>query len=826
MNNFRKRILLFACGFISVFFTGSFLIAQDIPVSGKIDQKLFSTSGFMWYTKPASQWEEALPVGNGRLGAMVYGRTDEEIIQLNEDTYWSGGPYSTVVKGGYKVLPKIQQLVFDGELLKAHNLFGRSLMGYPVEQQKYQSLANLHLFFPKADSIINYKRWLNLEDATTGVAYSIGGVNYQREIFSSAPDQVIVIRIIADKPGSINFSANLRGVRNQTHSNYATDYFRMDGYGNDGLKLTGKSADYMGVKGQLRYEAILKAIPEGGKMILKDATLTIENADAVTLYFVAATNFVNYKDVSANTDQRIQKYLAGFKNKNYQSIKEAHEKDHKTLFGRVRLNFPNSENSFLPTDERLKKIQTTNDPQLAALCYQFGRYLLIASSRKGTQAANLQGIWNNDMNPSWDAKYTTNINTQMNYWPVESANLSECAAPLFNLVKDITDQGALVAKENYGSTGWVLHQNTDIWRVAAPMDGPTWGTFTVGGAWLTNELWEHFLFTKDINYAKELYPVLKGSVDFFMHFLIKHPNGKWLVTNPSTSPENFPGSAKNGPYFDEVTGSMLPGTTICAGSSIDMQILSDLFYNYKQASELLGLDPDYAKQVDAARKKLVPPQIGKDGSLQEWAEDWPQLEKNHRHFSHLYGLYPGNVLSAKRTPEFIEAIKAVLNQRGDEGAGFSRAWKMSLWARLYDGDRAFKIFKGYLKDQCFLQLFAKCFKPLQVDGSMGVTAGITEMLLQSHEGVIDLLPALPKEWSAGNFEGVCARGAFELSFQWENYKLIHVNILSKAGETCKIKLPATVLIISNGKTITPQIQPGGTISFSTQKGAHYQINNL
>ena len=796
--------------------------AQQTPVSTKIDQKLFPTSTFMWYTKAATQWEEALPVGNGRLGAMVYGKTNEEIIQLNEDTYWSGGPYSTVVKGGYKALPTIQKLVFEGELLQAHNLFGRHLMGYPVEQQKYQSLANLHLFFNKKDSITQYKRWLDMDNATTGVSYSMNGVNYQREIFSSAPDQVIAIRLTADKRGSISFSANLRGVRNQAHSNYGTDYFQMDGYGADGLKLTGKSADYMGIKGQLKYAAVLKAVPEGGKMHVNDATLTIENADAVTLYFVAATNFVNYKDVSANADERIQKYLNQIKNKDFNTIHEAHIKDYKNLFDKVKLNFPNTENAFLPTDARLKNIETTPDAQLAALCYQFGRYLLISSSRKGTQAANLQGIWNNDMNPAWDAKYTTNINTQMNYWAVESANLSECAVPLFDLIHDITDQGAQVAKEHYGAKGWVLHQNTDIWRVAAPMDGPTWGTFTVGGAWLTNELWEHYLFTHDRAYAKELYPILKGSVDFFMDFLVKHPNGKWLMTNPSTSPENFPDNGKNKPYFDEVTGSILPGTTICAGSSIDMQILSDLFNNYLKASRLLNMDADFAQKVAAAKSQFVPPQINKEGALQEWSDDWAQLEKNHRHFSHLYGLYPGNVLSAKKTPQFVAACKAVLNQRGDDGAGWSRAWKMSLWARLYDGDRAYKIFKGYLKDQCFLQLFAKCFKPMQVDGSLGVTAGITEMLLQSHEGVIDFLPALPKEWRDGHFEGVCARGAFELNFQWANSKLKEVNILSKAGEICKINLPPSVKVTCKGQEIKTQVQNGG-ISFPTEKGMRYEI---
>ena len=826
MNNFCKTVFVcITAAIICTAFPGV-SAAQEKTMSEKIEQHSFSTSSVMWYNKPASQWEDALPVGNGRLGAMVYGKANDEIIQLNEDTYWTGGPYSTVVKGGYKQLPAVQKLVFEGKFLEAHNLFGRYLMGYPVEQQKYQSLGNLHLLFPKADSVSNYKRWLDLDNAISGVSYFINGVKFQREVFASSPDQVIAVRITADHSGSINFSANLRGVRNQTHSNYATDYFKMDGYGTDALQLTGKSADYMGVKGQLKYTAVLKAIPEGGSMQVNGATLTIKNADAVTLYIVAATNFVNYKDVSANVEVRIKNYLSKIKTKQYLNIKADHIKDHQQLFNRVKLNFPDAAQSFLPTDERLKAIQTNSDPQLAALCYQFGRYLLIGSSRKGTQAANLQGIWNNDTNPPWDSKYTTNINTQMNYWAVESANLSECAAPLYSLIKDITDQGAQVAKEHYGAPGWVLHQNTDIWRVAAPMDGPTWGTFTVGGAWLTNELWEHYLFTKDVQYAKEFYPILKGSVDFFMHFLVKHPNGKWMVTNPSTSPENFPGSENNGPYFDEVTGSILPGTTICSGSSIDMQIINDLFKNFAQASTLLHADTAYAKKVAAVKAQLAPPQIGKSGSLQEWSEDWPQLEKNHRHFSHLYGLYPGNVLSAKRTPQFSDAVKEVLNQRGDEGAGWSRAWKMSLWARLYDGDRAYKIFKGYLKDQCFMQLFAKCFKPMQVDGSLGVTAGITEMLVQSHEGVIDLLPALPKEWSEGNFSGVCARGAFELNFSWADYKLKQLTVLSKAGAICTIKLPATITISCNGKPIVLQTEKDGSISFTTQKGSSYTVNGL
>jgi alpha-L-fucosidase 2 len=474
----------------------------------------------------------------------------------------------------------------------------------------------------------------------------------------------------------------------------------------------------------------------------------------------------------------------------------------------------------LPTDERIKTNTDRSDPALAALTYQFGRYILLSSSRPGTQAANLQGIWNENMNPAWDSKYTTNINLEMNYWPVETGNLSETFQPFVQLVKDLTDEGGKVAKEHYGCDGWVFHQNTDIWKVAAPMDGPTWGTFTVGGAWLCNELWEHYLFTLDKKYLEEIYPILKGSVQFFTNFLVQHPNGKWLVTNPSTSPENFPASPGNGPYFDEVTGSMLPGTTICAGSTIDMQILTDLFGYYNDASNALKIDKEFAAKVLAARSRLVPPQIAKDGMLQEWAEDWEQLEKNHRHSSHMYGLYPGNVLSVSRTPEFIDACKAVLNNRGDGAAGWSRAWKVALWARLYDGNRANKIFKGYLKEQCYPQLFAMCGTPMQVDGTMGMTAGITEMLLQSHEGVIDLLPALPDEWKEGEINGVCARGAFELKMKWENGKIEKTEIFSKQGALCRIRTHIPVSITSNGK----KVKTGKTkdiVEFATEKGRTY-----
>ena len=790
-------------------------------VAESISNKSFNPSTLLWHKKPAEEWENAFPVGNGRLGAMVYGGIKEEKIQLNEDTYWSGGPYSTVVKGGYKELPKIQKLIFEGKPLEAHKIFGRYLMGYPVEQQKYQSLANLHLFFNEDLEAKNYKRWLDLSEGIAGVEYTINGVTYLREVLSSHVDQTIAIRLTASKPGMISFDTELRGVRNSAHSNYATDYFRMDGKGENELILTGKSADYLGIEGKLRYEARAQIHSDGGTVERVGTRIKVANSNSVTILFVAATNFINYKDVSGNEKAEVQNYLENLDNKDYATIRKNTLEDYQSLFNRVELDLPSTSTSYLPTDERMVSIQTDPDPQMSSLSYQFGRYILISSSRPGTQPTNLQGIWNKDMNPSWDSKYTTNINTEMNYWPAEASNLSELTEPLFKMIEELTDQGTEVASEHYGAKGWVFHQNTDIWRVAAPMDGPTWGTFTVGGAWLTTHLWEHYQFTQDLKFLEKVYPIIKGSVDFFMDFLVEHPNGKWLVTNPSNSPENPPEGPGYKYFYDEVTG-MYYFTTITAGATMDIQILKDLFKYYGQATQILGRDKEYAQEVLKSRERLVPSQVGKDGTLQEWMEDYGQLEEKHRHFSHMYGLFPGNVLSKKKTPEFVEPIKAVLEQRGDGGTGFSRVWKMALWARLSDGDRANSIYKGYLQEQCYLSLFAKCYTPLQVDGSLGVTAAISEMLVQSHEDGIELLPALPKEWDAGRFKGVCTRGAFELDMQWENNAIKTVEILSKAGKNCKISTDKNAQVFRDGNPVQFK-ENNGYIEFPTEKGNIYTL---
>jgi len=790
-------------------------------VAESISNKSFNPSTLLWHKKPAEEWENAFPVGNGRLGAMVYGGIKEEKIQLNEDTYWSGGPYSTVVKGGYKELPKIQKLIFEGKPLEAHKIFGRYLMGYPVEQQKYQSLANLHLFFNEDLEAKNYKRWLDLSEGIAGVEYTINGVTYLREVLSSHVDQTIAIRLTASKPGMISFDTELRGVRNSAHSNYATDYFRMDGKGENELILTGKSADYLGIEGKLRYEARAQIHSDGGTVERDGTRIKVANSNSVTILFVAATNFINYKDVSGNEKAEVQNYLENLDNKDYATIRKNTLEDYQSLFNRVELDLPSTSTSYLPTDERMVSIQTDPDPQMSSLSYQFGRYILISSSRPGTQPTNLQGIWNKDMNPSWDSKYTTNINTEMNYWPAEASNLSELTEPLFKMIEELTDQGTEVASEHYGAKGWVFHQNTDIWRVAAPMDGPTWGTFTVGGAWLTTHLWEHYQFTQDLKFLEKVYPIIKGSVDFFMDFLVEHPNGKWLVTNPSNSPENPPEGPGYKYFYDEVTG-MYYFTTITAGATMDIQILKDLFKYYGQATQILGRDKEYAQEVLKSRERLVPSQVGKDGTLQEWMEDYGQLEEKHRHFSHMYGLFPGNVLSKKKTPEFVEPIKAVLEQRGDGGTGFSRAWKMALWARLSDGDRANSIYKSYLQEQCYLSLFAKCYTPLQVDGTLGVTAAISEMLVQSHEDGIELLPALPKVWDAGRFKGVCTRGAFELDMQWENNAIKTVEILSKAGKNCKISTDKNAQVFRDGNPVQFK-ENNGYIEFPTEKGNIYTL---
>lgn len=740
-------------------------------------------STLLWYRQPAEHWIEALPVGNGRLGAMVFGRPGEERIQFNEDTRWSGGPYEPVAECSAEHLAEVRRAIFAGEYRLANKLFGRHLMGSPIEQQKFQSFGDLVLDFG-GGKVENYHRQLDLDSAIAATRFTREGVTHVREVFVSPIDQAIVVRLTADKPGSISFSAELRGIRNTSHSNYANDVFTMDGLGDERLILKGKSADYLGIEGKLRYEAQLQAKADGGGMRMVDDRLVVTGADQVTLYLAAATNFVNYQDVGADPHQRVEAVLVDLEKRTYETILSEHLAEHRRLFRRVSVDFGAGPGSALPTDERV----ALTDPALAALVVQFGRYLLITSSRPGSQPANLQGIWNEEMNPKWDAKYTTNINLQMNYWPAETGNLAECAEPLFRMVHELAETGSRLAKRLYGCGGWVIHQNTDLWRAGAPMDGPNWGAFTTGGAWLGTHLWEHQLFHPDTKSLVENYPVLKGSAAFFLDYLVSDPVTGVLVTCPSTSPENTPARSGQKPFYDELASWMNPGTTLCAGAMMDMEIVADVFDQAVEAATILGVDEDFRRRVTEARARLAPMKIGANGELQEWQEDWPQSEESHRHVSHLYALYPGNQISRRDTPELAKAAAAVLDQRGLTGNGWSSAWKAACWARLGEPDKAMANFDFAMANHTCPNLFSMCSGAPQVDGSHGFAAAVIEMLLQSQGGEIQLLPSLPaNRWPTGSIRGLRARGGFTVDLEWRDGRLTAAVIESLAGSPLRLR---------------------------------------
>jgi alpha-L-fucosidase 2 len=748
----------------------------------------------LWYAKPANPkvWEEALPVGSGRLGAMVFGGVADERVQFNEDTLWTGKPHDYDRDGAGRSLAEIRDLVFAGKAEDAGKALRAHFLSDPVRQKAYQPFGDLRLHLADPGTVSDYRRDLDLGTAIASVSYSAGGVKYRREVFASYPENVIVVHLTADRPGQVAFTLQMTS----PHKDSATQVS-----GDHELVLAGQVHDpTAGNEAGERFQSVVDVSADGGSVHPDAGGISVEGANGATLVLAAATSFNTFQDISGDPAARSEAILANVRSKSYDALRAEHVADHQALFGRVSLDLGHGSRDDLPTDERIRQINAAaggggnpkkaaaapaslpeaglaSDPALAALLFQYGRYLLISSSRPGSQPANLQGVWNELLSPPWESKYTTNINVEMNYWPAEVANLGECHLPLFDMIHDLTVSGARTADALYHARGWVLHHNTDIWRGTAPINNVD-GVWPTGGAWLCTHEWEHYLFTGDRDFLSRVYPDLRGASLFFLDSLVKDPNTGFMVTNPSFSPEQ--------------------GTT-CAGPAMDMQLIRALFDETSEAATLLGQDGNLVRQISEMRRQLAPDRVEPGGNLAEWQDEQPwsralddKQPNLHRHMSPLWGLYPGAQFTPY-TPELYQAAKTLLVDRGDGSTGWSYAWRIPLWARVHDGDDAFRQLDLLMARRMFPNLFDKC-GPFQIDGNFGATAGIAEMLLQSQWTTpgeppvreVDVLPALPHAWPEGSVTNLCARDGFEVSFAWSGGTLRHVTVHSKLGRPCEL----------------------------------------